>query len=305
MVHKFLGFLYKETETLNQAALLLGLFAFLSQVLAFLRDRLLAHIFGASTELDIYYAAFRIPDFIFVTVASVVSLSVLIPFIIEKEAHGLETLRDFVNNIFSFFSVLIIIVSGLAYFLMPSISGVLFKGFSEPALAEVIFISRILLLSPIILGFSNLFGSLTQAYNRFTIYALAPLLYNAGIIVGIIFLTARLGVLGVAIGVVVGASLHALVQVPFVLKAGLFPRLRLGFRGQARFFDWSVIRQVARVSLPRTLTLSMSSLAMIFLVSLASLVAAGSISVFSLSFNLQSVPLSIIGVSYSLAAFPA
>jgi len=123
-------------------------------------------------------------------------------------------------------------------------------------------------------------------------------------IVGIIFLAARLGVMGVAIGVVVGASLHALVQVPFVLKAGLFPRLRLGFGGQARFFDWSVIRKVARVSLPRTLTLSMSSLAMIFLVSLASLVAAGSISVLSLSFNLQSVPLSIIGVSYSLAAFP-
>ena len=276
MVRKIFGFLYKETNTLNQAALLLGLFAFLSQVLAFLRDRLLAHIFGASTELDIYYAAFRIPDFLFVTVASVVSLSVLIPFIIEKEAQSLSALRDFVDNIFSFFSLLIILVSGLAFFLIPTVSGILFKGFSDPALAEVVFISRILLLSPIILGFSNLFGSLTQAYNRFTIYALAPLLYNAGIIVGIIFLAARLGVMGVAIGVVVGASLHALVQVPFVLKAGLFPRLRLGFGGQARFFDWSVIRKVARVSLPRTLTLSMSSIAMIFLVSLASLMASGS-----------------------------
>ena len=297
MVHKFFGFLYKETETLNQAALLLGLFAFLSQVLAFLRDRLLAHIFGASTELDIYYAAFRIPDFIFVTVASVVSLSVLIPFIIEKEAHGLETLRDFVNNIFSFFSVLIIIVSGLAYFLMPSISGVLFKGFSEPALAEVIFISRILLLSPIILGFSNLLGSLTQAYNRFTIYALAPLLYNAGIIVGIIFLTGQLGIMGVAVGVVIGASLHALVQVPFVLKLGLFPRF-------SPRFNLALIREVVKISLPRTLTLSMSSIAFVFLISLASLMPAGSISILSFSFNLQSVLLSIIGISYSLAAFP-
>ena len=296
-MRKIFGFLYKETNTLNRAALLLGLFAFSSQILAFLRDRLLAHIFGASTELDIYYAAFRIPDFLFVTVASVVSLSVLIPFIIEKEAKSFSALRDFVDNIFSFFSLLIIFVSGLAFLLIPTLSGLLFKGFSGPALAEVIFISRILLLSPIILGFSNLFGSLTQAYNRFTIYALAPLLYNAGIIVGIIFLTARLGVLGVAIGVVVGASLHALVQVPFVLKAGLFPRF-------SPKFNLALIVGVMRISLPRTLTLSMSSLAMIFLVSLASLVAAGSISVLSLSFNLQSVPLSIIGVSYSLAAFP-
>ncbi|MEX2013658.1 MAG: lipid II flippase MurJ [Parcubacteria group bacterium] len=304
MVQRIIGFLYEEAKTLNQAALLLGLFAFFSQVLAFLRDRLLAHIFGASTELDIYYAAFRIPDFIFVTVASVVSLSVLIPFIIEKEALGREALRDFISNVFSFFSVLIIVVSALAFFLIPTISGFLFKGFSAPALAEVILISRILLLSPVILGFSNLFGSLTQAYNRFTIYALAPLLYNAGIIVGIIFLATRLGIMGIALGVVLGASLHALVQVPFIVKAGLFPRLRLGFGEHARFFDWSVIRKVASVSLPRTLTLSMSALAMIFLVSLASLMTTGSISILSFSFNLQSVPLSIIGVSYSLAAFP-
>src|SRR3989344_4160370 len=104
MVSKILGFLYKETKSLNQAAFLLGLFAFLSQILGFVRDRLLAHIFGASETLDIYYAAFRIPDFIFVTVASVVSLSVLVPFIVEEESRVKDSLRHFINNIFSFFS---------------------------------------------------------------------------------------------------------------------------------------------------------------------------------------------------------
>src|SRR3989344_4917131 len=250
MVRKIFNFLYKETGTLNQAALLLGLFAFLSQFLAFLRDRLLAHIFGASMELDIYYAAFRVPDFIFVTVASVVSLSVLIPFIIEKETEGREKLRDFIDNIFSFFSILIMIVSGLAFFLMPWISGVLFKGLSSTALTEVIFISRLLLLSPIILGFSNLFGSLTQAYSRFTIYALAPLLYNAGIIIGIIFLAEDFGVMWVTLGVILGALMHMLVQVPFVVRSGLFPRPKLSI-------DFSRVGQVVALSLPRTLTLSM------------------------------------------------
>lgn len=297
VVKKFFGFLYKETETLNQAALLLGLFALLSQVLAFLRDRLLAHLFGASSELDIYYAAFRIPDLIFVTVASVVSLSVLVPFVIEREAQGLAALRSFVNNVFSFFSILIIGVSGLAYFLIPTVSNWLFKGFSGPALAEVIFISRLLLLSPVILGFSNLFGSLTQAYNRFTTYALAPLLYNAGIIFGIIFLGERLGIRGVAAGVLIGASLHVLVQMPFALTSGFFPLFSLKF-------NLDLIKQVVKISLPRTLTLSMSSIGLIFLVSLASLMPEGSISILSFSWNLQSVPLSIIGVSYSLAAFP-
>ncbi|KKQ82794.1 MAG: putative peptidoglycan lipid II flippase MurJ [Parcubacteria group bacterium GW2011_GWB1_38_8] len=297
MVRKILGFLYKETHTLNQAALLLGLFAFLSQILAFLRDRLLAHIFGASVELDIYYAAFRIPDLIFVTVASVVSLSVLIPFIIEKESDSPDALKSFINNIFSFFSILIIIISGLAFFLMPAFSRILFKGFSDTVLTDVIFISRILLLSPIILGFSNLLGSLTQAYNRFTIYALAPLLYNLGIILGIVFLARQLGIIGVVIGVILGASLHVLVQIPFVYTLGLFPRP--SFR-----LDLTSIGRVISISLPRTLTLSMTHISTIFLVSMASLMTVGSISILSFSLNLQSVPLSIIGVSYSLAAFP-
>ena len=233
MVRKIFRILYQETETLHQAALLLGSFAILSQALAFLRDRLLAHIFGASAALDIYYAAFRVPDIIFVTVASVVSLSVLIPFIIEREAKSVEALRAFVNNIFSFFSILIITVSGLAFLLLPAISQFLFAGFSDAAMAEVVFISRILLLSPIILGFSNLFGSLTQAYNRFILYALAPLLYNAGIIAGIVLLALRWGVLGVAIGVVAGASLHALVQVPFIVK-GAGQRERVDVRAPMR-----------------------------------------------------------------------
>lgn len=305
MVKKFLGFLYSETSSLNQAAFLLGLFALLSQVLAFLRDRLLAHIFGAGSDLDIYYAAFRIPDFLFVTVASIVSLSVLIPFIVEKDAESREfgalipnsPLRDFIDSIFSFFCLLMLSSALLTFIFMPFLAEFLFKGFSASELGETVSLSRLLLLSPIFLGFSNLFGSLTQAYNRFIIYAFAPLLYNAGIIIGIVALGEKLGILGVAIGVVLGAALHLFIQVPFVSRAGLMPRLKAKF-------DFELVKRVARISLPRTLTLSMSSITLIFLVAMASVMAAGSISILSFSINLQGVPLSLIGVSYSLAAFP-
>lgn len=296
MVEKFFGFLYSETTTLNQAALLLGLFAFLSHVLAFIRDRLLAHIFGASIELDIYYAAFRVPDFILVVAASVVSLSVLIPFIVEKDNAGPEAVRAFINNIFSFFSILIVAVSLAAFFFMPSISAYLFGGFSDSAIEKVVLISRVMLLSPVILGFSSLLGSINQAYNRFATYALAPILYNAGIVVGILFLGERLGILGVAMGVVLGAVLHVLIQIPPVLKSNLFPKLSS--------VNFGAVREVAKISLPRTLTLSMSSIGLIFLVAMASLMPEGSISVLSFSFNIQAVLISIVGVSYSLAAFP-
>ncbi len=297
MVRRIFEFFYRETSTLHKAAYLLGFFAILSQVMAFLRDRLLAHVFGADSSLDIYYAAFRIPDFLFVTIASVVSISVIVPFIVEKEKQSHEAVREFVDNIFTFFSFLIVLTCTIVFFLIPVFSDVLFKGFSGPELTKVVLLSRIFLLSPIALGFSNLFGSLTQAYNRFTIYAFAPLVYNLGIILGIIFLAPRFGIMGVAIGVVVGSILHALIQIPFVLKIGLFPRPRPKF-------EWNSIRKVATLSLPRTLTLSINHIATIFLVSFASLMTIGSISVFSFGLNIQSVPLSVIGVSYSLAAFP-
>ncbi|MEK7148009.1 MAG: lipid II flippase MurJ [Patescibacteria group bacterium] len=302
MVRKFLDFLYKgflhrEINSLNQAAFLLGLFSVLSQIIGFLRDRLLASIFGVGSELDVYYSAFRIPDFLFVSVASVVSLSVLIPFIIEKDSESRESLRKFIDSIFSFFSLLIIAVAILTYFLMPFISQVLFKGMSPNELTQVVFISRLLLLSPIILGLSNLFGSLTQAYNRFIIYALAPILYNAGIVIGILLFSKGMGVVGVALGVILGAILHLVIQVPFVWKAGLMPRLSLKP-------DWKIIEKVAKISIPRTLTLSMSAITFIFLVALAARMVNGSVSILSFSWNLQTISLSIIGVSYSLAAFP-
>jgi putative peptidoglycan lipid II flippase len=297
VVKRILRFLYTETGTLHKAAYLLGIFAVLSQVLAFLRDRLLAHAFGVGSALDSYYAAFRIPDFLFVTVASVVSISVLVPFIVDREKVGKTEVKKFVDDIFSFFALLIMSVSLLAFFLIPRLSPVLFKGLSGDALNQVVLLSRVFLLSPIFLGFSNLLGSLTQAYNRFVVYASAPLLYNAGIILGILFLAPRFGVMGVAFGVVLGSLMHMLIQVPFVLRLGLFPRFRTNF-------DFSSIRDVAMLSFPRTLSLSVNHISTIFLISLASLMPVGSISVYSFALNLQSVPLSIIGVSYSLAAFP-
>ncbi|MEK7175836.1 MAG: lipid II flippase MurJ, partial [Patescibacteria group bacterium] len=259
--------------------------------------RLLAHMFGAGSELDIYYAAFRIPDFLFISVASIVSLSVLIPFIIEKDSQSRQALRGFIDSVFSFFAILMLLAAILAYFLMPQLSQILFKGFSAVAIEEVVFISRLLLLSPVILGLSNLFGSLTQAYNRFLIYALAPILYNAGIVIGILFFSQKLGILGAVIGVILGASLHLLVQVPYVWQSGFLPRLT--FRP-----DWNLIKKVAKISFPRTLTLSMSSIVLLFLVAMAARIAPGSISIISLSNNIQGISLSLIGVSYSLAAFP-
>ena len=88
MVKKFFGLLGREISGLHEAAYLLAFFTFLSQLLGLVRDRLLASTFGASAALDAYYAAFRLPDLIFVAIASIASVSILVPFIIERLRKG-------------------------------------------------------------------------------------------------------------------------------------------------------------------------------------------------------------------------
>jgi putative peptidoglycan lipid II flippase len=295
MVGKIRELLHRETNGLHQAAFLLGSFALASQVLALVRDKLLAASFGAGPELDVYYAAFRVPDFIFVTVGSLVSLSVLIPFIVKAQGDSLkaQTLSD---SIATGFLILMACVTVIMFFVMPSLIHVLFPGFGAEELARTTALSRILLLSPLILGISNLLGALSQATGRFFAYAASPVAYNAGIILGIVLLMPKFGIAGAVVGVIMGALLHAAVQIPSTRATGIMPRIRRP--------NWDIVRDIGALAVPRTIALSMTHISVIFLLSIASGMAGGSIAVFTFAYNLQSVPLSIFGVSYSMAAFP-
>lgn len=298
MVKKILSFVGKEVSGLHEAAYLLALSSVASLVFALVRDRLLAHMLGAGPELDVYYAAFRVPDFIFVAVASLVSTSILVPFLIESRQKGEDELRASIASLFSAFSLLVIAVCVIAFIFMEPLQRLLFPNLFAAGMGDsLVHISRILLLSPVLLGLSSFFASITQIQNRFMVYALSSPLYNVGIILGILFLLPHFGIAGIALGVVFGALLLSLTQIPLVIHDKLFPKFLLRP-------DWSRVKRVARLSVPRTITMSSQQITTLALVSFASFLGAGSISIFNLSQNLQSVPLSIIGVSYSSAVFP-
>jgi len=298
MVKRILSFVGREINGLHEAAYLLAGSAFLSLLLALIRDRLLASSFGAGSMLDVYYAAFRVPDALFVTVSSLVSTSILVPLLLERKERGELELKRSIDVLFSAFFVLVVVVATVAALAMPYLMQILFPDIAGGQHgAELIALSRVLLLSPIFLGISNFLASITQIRGRFLVYAVSPLLYNIGIIVGILFLYPYFGLYGLGWGVALGALLHALVQAPFVIGDRLFPKIEMKL-------DWPLVRSVFSLSIPRTVTLSSQQLTTLALVSFASFLGAGSISVFNLSQNLQSVPLSLIGVSYSAAAFP-
>ena len=294
MVKSVLKLVYGEVRGLHQAAYVLALFAFGSQLLALLRDRLLAHQFGAGSELDIYYAAFRVPDLLFVLFASTLSVYVLIPFVAGQSAGGRG--GKLLSQVFTVFlvgySILALIVSIFAPYIVP----ILFPGFQGES-ESLVLLMRLLLLQPMLLGISSLLGVVTQLRRRFVLYALSPLIYNVGIIFGILVLYPFLGLPGIVWGVVLGALGHMLIQIPLVRKS----ELRFSITSSV---SWKEIRKVLAVSIPRALTLSFNQIVLLVLIGIASTMTIGSVSVFQFAFNLQSVPLAIIGVSYSVAAFP-
>ncbi len=298
MVKRIFKLFHSEVSGMHQAAAILGLFTLLSQVLALFRDRMLAGAFGATHSLDLYYASFRIPDFIFASVASLVSISVLIPFLSDRMENKKDGTRKFLDSVFTIFFSAIVLVALIAFFLMPYIADIAFPGIADgDSLNQVILLSRILLLQPICLGISNMLGVITQIKKRFFLYAISPILYNLSIIFGIIFLYPFFGINGVVYGVVIGGILHFLIQVPFAIRQALLPRFTFNV-------NFKEVWKVVKISVPRTLTLSTYTLEQVFITAFASTLAVGSITIFSFAFNLQSVPLAIVGVSYTLAAFP-
>jgi len=297
MVKRVIQLMYKEVRGLHQAAYVLALFAFGSQLLALVRDRMLAHQFGAGTELDIYYAAFRIPDLLYVLFASTLSVYVLIPFVVSRiEGEDASQAKQLLGQVFSLFLLFYTALAAMVWLAAPYIVPFIFPGMVDHTPA-VVTLLRILLLQPLLLGISSLFGVVTQIGHRFVLYAISPLIYNIGIIFGIVVLYPTLGLPGLAWGVVFGALGHMLVQLPLVRSSSLSFWVTTSF-------DWKLMYSVLTVSVPRALTLAMHQVVLLVLVSIASLMTVGSVAVFQFAYNLQSVPLAIIGASYSIAAFP-
>ena len=297
MVRRVIEMLYREVRGLHQAAYVLGAFAFGSQLLALVRDRLLAHQFGAGIELDLYYAAFRIPDLLYVLFASTLSVYVLIPFVVSRIRNDdASQARLLLSQIFSAFLLIYSLLAVAIFFLIPYILPVLFPGLSAHSDILILLI-RILLLQPFLLGLSSLFGVVTQIGHRFVLYAISPLIYNVGIIFGIAALYPMWGLPGLAYGVVLGAFGHMIVQLPLVRGSSL------AF-GLIRNISWSLLGEVLKVSVPRAATLALHQVVILVMVGIASVMTVGSVAVFQFAYNLQSVPLAVIGASYSIAAFP-
>jgi putative peptidoglycan lipid II flippase len=294
----FLAFFHRSSNTLMQGAVIIATLGLLSRVLGFLRDRLMASYFGAGETLDVYYAAFRIPDLFYaLCILGVLSAS-FIPVFTRIRNRSSTEVDTFVQAVFTSILVILGAISLGAWFLREPLAVWIAPGFTDSQHALLIQYLGYLLWSPLLLGLSSLWGGALMADKKFLAYALAPVLYNVGIIIGITVLYPLTGdPIALAWGVILGALLHLLSQSSLIVQHPHF----VGFVRFWRIPEW---RHFVLQSVPRMLSLSAHQLVSIFVLSIATYLGAGTVSAMNLAFNIQSLPLGLFGIAFALSAFP-
>lgn len=281
----------------SRASLLLTLFYLLSRLVGLWRDRILAGRFGATDLLDVYYVSFNLPDLVFnLLVAGAIS-SAFIPVFIECQAKHNGAEWRLASNFLNSLLILTVLTCTVLFILTPVVISAVAPGFVGPKRDLAILFTRVMLISPLLFSVSTVLGSLLNVFDRFLAFAMAPIMYNLGIIVGAVWLEPRFGPLGLAEGVVLGALLHLLVQVPSIWK--------IGFRWRA-LVDWSEtgLKKVFRLALPRALGLVAGQVNWIILNAMATTIGLGAVTIFNLANNLQYLPIALVGISVAIASFP-
>ncbi|MFA5013029.1 MAG: murein biosynthesis integral membrane protein MurJ [Candidatus Paceibacterota bacterium] len=291
------GFFNSEQKNIKIAALIMAIAVLLSRFLGLIRDRLLAGTFGASADLDIYFAAFRMPDLIYSIIFAGGILVSFLPLFSEYQKKDKQESWQITNYVLNLFVVSYFAFFVLFFIFTPGFVSTLIGKFSPAEQAKTIALTRLIFVSVFFFGISSIFSTILNYFNRFVAYSLAPILYNLGIIFGIVFLSPHFGIFGPGIGVVIGAFLHFAIQVPPAIKCGYRykPIISLKHPAIANFF---------KLVVPRIFASSSSQIDFIVATFIASGIGIGAISVFNLSNNLRYLPIGIIGVSFATAVFP-
>lgn len=290
-------FFSENNITVSKAALIIGFLTLLSRFAGLIRSRLMASSFGAGDTLDVYYASFRLPDliatFFVIGTLSVAFLPVFSELLIKDKKRAVSV----ANSVFFFTFVGMGILCGLFIMLTGPISHWLFPGFSPEKLKNTIDLTRILLLSQVIFAVSNIFSSMLNAYNKFFIAASAPLVYNLGIMIGVLYFYPVYGVSGLGFGVILGALMHLLIQFPTAYKNGYRISLKLNLKDL-------YLKKLLRLYFPRIFSFDMGQISLIVGSYIGSSLASGSITVLHLATDLFAVPVGVFALSTAVASYP-
>jgi putative peptidoglycan lipid II flippase len=286
-------------RNLARAGMTVAAAFFISRVLGWVRVVVITSEFRAGTELDAYFAAFRLPDAIFQLVAAGALSSAMIPVLAglfhrDEEDHAWRVVSTVLNVMLLSLSALAAIVAIFA----PEIVPIFTPGFDAVGQELTIRLTRIMLLSPILLAMGAVASSVLNSRGRFGAAAVAPSLYNVAIIGGAIFLGPILGVEALAIGVVIGSVFHLVVQIRPMLQE----RFKFSFEidlGDAH------ARQVLLLMAPRAIGLGANQITFIVATTLATGVGVGAVTAYNVAWTVLQIPLGVIGFPLGIVLLPS
>jgi len=270
-----------------------------SRVLGLLREIIIAARFGTGETFDAYVAAFRIPDLLFVVVMSGAFGAAFIPVFGGQLAKGDPDRAWRLASSLLTYTLIVLAMAGLITSLVaePLISRLIAPALAPETQQLAVNLTRLLLFSPLLLGLGAAGKGMLEAQDEFTLPAIAPILYNVGIIAGAIGLTPWIGIYGLAVGVILGAAGHAGIQ--FVRLARTGAQLRLSV---ARQVDG--LGEVVRLMWPRVTGQVAAQANLIVLTNFASRLGAGRISALSYAQQLVLLPHGLLAMSLSTVIFP-
>ena len=282
-----------------RGALALSILTFGSYGMGLVRDRIFARTYGAGAELDAYNAAFVLPELLFDVFIAAGLAAPFVPIFLKLDGEDGDSAGRFARTILTLAATTMGVAAAVLFVVAPFTIDQVAPGFRSPEQRTLyVDLFRVMCVTPLIFATSIVLGEVLVARRRFVYYGLAPLLYNGGIVAGTLLLHDAIGIFGAAVGAVIGALLHLGIRTVGILRTDIRPRPELDLRMPA-------VREFLRLMVPRMAGAPIEPLTFQFFTRVASSFVAGSVSSISFARNFQSVPVSLIGVAFSLAVFPA
>jgi putative peptidoglycan lipid II flippase len=284
--------------SLPRGAVILGVLFVVNAGMAVLRDKVLAHTFGAGPELDAFFTALFLPQLVleFLVVGGVVGP--FLPIFVGLKGEAEATARDFARTILTGSMIAMAAAMALVIVFAPQTASFVAPGYVGDQRELYIGLLRVMALGQIVFAASFVLGEVLVAERRFLSYGLGDFAYNAGIVAGAMLLSGPFGIYGAAIGFLLGALGHLGVRLVGIYSTSFRPQLSLSLRTKG-------LGEFVRLSLPKMISQPMGTLMLIYFGSLASTLAPGSATSFNFARNFQSVGESVVGLAFATAAFPA
>lgn len=297
MVKNLFSLLYSRQTSILSAASIIMATLLLSKILGLIRDRLLAHVFPPDT-VAIFFAAFQWPDLIFtVFIFGALSVAFIPIFTEHMENKGKEDAFKLAQSVLNLALIVLIIAAVMVYLFIDPLTSLVASSSTSEQKMQVANLTKIILIGQIILSIGALFTGVLQSFQRFIIPALAPVFYNLGIIIGILFLSKPYGIAGPAIGVLIGAVLHIAVQFPLIKS--------LGFKLHKPFFSLHPgVKEIVALMSVRAFGLAAEKINEVVVFSLATSISLASGTYLTFAQHLQVVPIGLFGATLAQAALP-